>query len=256
MKEKIGCEKATMGEKVVIKSEQYNVKKLLKTLVLIGLVIALLGTIVSFLDACNRYNELYGADHEHYIWCYEYYYEDDFYEDMRNGGLKEWKMCCPQVVYGNAFSYAVSYYFEVYFVLYIICFAAFALIGGLIYLWLRSYELTITDKRIYGKTAWGKRVDLPIDSVSAVGMKWPKGISIGTSSGRISFLLIKNRDDIHKCVSSLLIERQRKPAATTTTKSDAPKSDVEELKQYKELLDSGIITQEEFNAKKKQLLGL
>ena len=31
---------------------------------------------------------------------------------------------------------------------------------------------------------------------------------------------------------------------------------VEELKQYKELLDSGVITEEEFSAKKKQLLGL
>ena len=33
-------------------------------------------------------------------------------------------------------------------------------------------------------------------------------------------------------------------------------SPVEELKKYKELLDSGIITQEDFDAKKKQLLGL
>lgn len=31
---------------------------------------------------------------------------------------------------------------------------------------------------------------------------------------------------------------------------------VEEMKKYKELLDSGVITQEEFNAKKRQLLGL
>ena len=30
----------------------------------------------------------------------------------------------------------------------------------------------------------------------------------------------------------------------------------EELKKFKELLDSGIITKEEFDAKKKQLLGL
>lgn len=30
----------------------------------------------------------------------------------------------------------------------------------------------------------------------------------------------------------------------------------DELKKFKELLDSGILTQEEFDAKKKQLLGL
>ena len=33
-------------------------------------------------------------------------------------------------------------------------------------------------------------------------------------------------------------------------------SDADELKKYKELLDQGVITQEEFDAKKKQLLGL
>ena len=33
-------------------------------------------------------------------------------------------------------------------------------------------------------------------------------------------------------------------------------SSADEIKKFKELLDSGIITQEEFDAKKKQLLGL
>lgn len=33
-------------------------------------------------------------------------------------------------------------------------------------------------------------------------------------------------------------------------------SAADELKKFKELLDSGVITQEEFDAKKKQLLGL
>lgn len=33
-------------------------------------------------------------------------------------------------------------------------------------------------------------------------------------------------------------------------------SDADELKKYKDLLDNGVITQEEFDAKKKQLLGL
>ena len=33
-------------------------------------------------------------------------------------------------------------------------------------------------------------------------------------------------------------------------------SNADELKKFKELLDSGIITQEEFDTKKKQLLGL
>ena len=39
-------------------------------------------------------------------------------------------------------------------------------------------------------------------------------------------------------------------------KQGAENQTAEQLKKYKELLDSGVITQEEFNAKKKQLLGL
>lgn len=44
------------------------------------------------------------------------------------------------------------------------------------------------------------------------------------------------------------------PAATTVVVNNASAAD--ELKKFKELLDCGIITQEEFDAKKKQLLGL
>ena len=35
-----------------------------------------------------------------------------------------------------------------------------------------------------------------------------------------------------------------------------PTDSIEHLKRYKQLLDAGVITQEEFDAKKKQLLGL
>ena len=36
----------------------------------------------------------------------------------------------------------------------------------------------------------------------------------------------------------------------------APTDAVAEIKKYKDLLDSGIITEEEFTAKKKQLMGI
>ena len=127
------------------------------------------------------------------------------------------------------------------------------LICLIIYAWLYSYELTVTDKRIYGKTAFGIRVDLPADSISAIGTSWLKSIVVATSSGKISFLLIKNRDEIHKSVSNLIINRQNR---STADSSPTPTINTDELKKYKELLDMGVITQEEFDAKKKQLLGL
>ncbi len=114
---------------------------------------------------------------------------------------------------------------------------------------LSSYELIVTDKRIYGKSAFGHQVDLPVDSISAIASSWLNGIAIATSSGRIEFLLIKNRDDVRNVINKLIIERQE-------GKKPENHSDHDDLLKYKELLDSGIITQEEFNAKKKQILGL
>lgn len=131
-----------------------------------------------------------------------------------------------------------------------------AIAGYIIYKGWSQIELTVSNKRVYGTAAFGKRVDLPIDAISAIGTSIFNGIAITTASGAIKFFMINNRDDIHKEVSKLLVERQSKPVATTTIKQEIPQSNADELRKYKELLDSGIISQEEFDSKKKQLLGL
>ena len=134
---------------------------------------------------------------------------------------------------------------------------AIVIIAVIIFCITMTCDIIVTDKRVYGKAGFGKRVDLPIDSISAVGTSVFKGLTVATSSGRISFVAIKNRDEIHKEISKLLVERQKQnttPAQTAVPTSTT--SNADELKKYKELLDSGVITQEEFDAKKKQLLGL
>lgn len=132
----------------------------------------------------------------------------------------------------------------------------FLIIGQLFYASMSKVSLTVTDKRVYGTAAFGKRVELPLDSVSAVGTGAFKSIAITSASGAIKFGMVRNRDEIHSAISKLLVDRQSKPAAATTIKQEIPQSNAEELKKYKELLDSGVISQEEFDAKKKQLLGL
>ena len=132
----------------------------------------------------------------------------------------------------------------------------FALIAALLYNGWSKIELTVSDKRVYGCAAFGKRVDLPLDAISAVGTSAFNGIAITTASGAIKFSMMDNCDELHRCVSKLLVERQNKPAAVTTIKQEVPQSNADELKKYKELLDMGIITQEEFDSKKKQLLNL
>lgn len=125
------------------------------------------------------------------------------------------------------------------------------------YFWLSKCSITITDKRAYGTAAFGKRVDLPVDMISAVSVNAFKGISITTASGRLTFYLIQNRDAIFDVVSNLLLERQKSTHISSSIATEKGiTSNADELKKYKELLDMGIITQEEFDAKKKQLLGL
>ena len=113
-------------------------------------------------------------------------------------------------------------------------------------------ELTITDSKIIGTDAFNRKVELPINQISAIAIGASKTITFLTSSGRISFSWVENLQEIHDCVSKLIQDQQSaKNVPHSNTVSDA-----DEIKKYKELLDSGIITQEEFDAKKRQLLGL
>lgn len=129
-----------------------------------------------------------------------------------------------------------------------------AISGYIIYKRWSKVQITITNKRVFGFDAIGKRVDLPLDSITAVGTSRFNGLAVTTASGAIKFTMLKNRDELHEAISKLLVARQEK--ATTTIKQEIPQSNADELKKYKELLDGGIISQEEFDAKKKQLLGI
>lgn len=169
---------------------------------------------------------------------------------------------CDQAMRWNdeTLSTVLFEYPDVYLLDYIMWIFPFSAITLAIWIYLflmfRKSELVITDKRVYGKAIFGKRVDLPLDKVSAVGTSFLKGIDVGTSSGRIKFKLVKNQDEIHAALSKLLLDRQEKESHNTVVENIVSASNADELKKFKDLLDSGVITQEEFDAKKKQLLGL
>jgi hypothetical protein len=116
-----------------------------------------------------------------------------------------------------------------------------------------SVTLTVTDKRVYGTAAFGNRVDIPIDSISAIGIsKITKGIKVASSSGKIAFPFLENADAIHKEISNILLERQNGKSKQFTTNVDK----YAELEKLNDLLNKSIITQEEFDKKKKELLNL
>lgn len=157
-------------------------------------------------------------------------------------------------------SMGASYYHECidYYAPFLYFGVPMLILTAIFYFWMSNCSLTITNKRVYGQAAFGKRVDLPFDMISATATGGFNSISVATSSGKISFWLLNNRNEVFEVISNLLIERQNKEntIATTTIKQEIPQSNADELKKYKELLDIGVITQEEFDAKKKQLLGL
>ena len=124
---------------------------------------------------------------------------------------------------------------------------------GVLVFALSSCEMVITDKRVYGKSAFGQSVDLPLDMISATTSGILKSVGVSTASGRITFWLLENQRELHSSITTLLLKRQQKKDSESPTASI---SVADELQKFKKLLDKGIITQEEFETKKKELLGL
>lgn len=211
-----------MEEKIIIKSKQYDIKKFRTICFIIGII---LFAVIFVADFTNLYSKVYR---------------------WRDGDV---------TVVGFLLECLLDDFLSTIGIP-MIGFAVPAAFGIIVYAWLSQIELIVTAERVYGTAAFGQRIDLPFDSISAIGTSMLKSITVSTASGRISFFAIKNRDKIHEVISKLLIERQRTSKPAMTIKQEIPQSNVEELKNYKELLDMGVISQEEFDAKKKQLLGL
>lgn len=165
--------------------------------------------------------------------------------------LKEWKIKEIQY-FGNSYSNYIS---DPYIITSVIVFIIIWIIAIIFITAFSKTELFVTDTKVYGITVFNKRIDLPIDMITAVGTGFFNTITISTASGVIKFSYLKNRDKIHECINNLLMNRQKKENnSKPTIKQEIPLSNADELKKYKELLDMGVITQEEFNTKKRQLL--
>ena len=113
-------------------------------------------------------------------------------------------------------------------------------------------SMIVSNTRVTGKASFGRQVDLPLKQISAVGLGSFDRITVATSAGKISFWLIENISEVCGTLNDLLGAFQKE-----TTPISAPATDsADQIAKYKDLLDKGAITQEEFDAKKKQLLGL
>ena len=135
----------------------------------------------------------------------------------------------------------------------------FILLGFIFFLCykpLTMCELVVTDRNVKGKTVGGKVVVLPLHQISTYSIKKRNStIFVATSSGMAKFSLIGNYKEIGNVLSEM-INKHLDKTETVASESQATSSNIDDLVKLKNLLDSGIITQEEFDIKKKQLLGL
>lgn len=115
-------------------------------------------------------------------------------------------------------------------------------------------SLTVSNTRVTGKASFGRQVDLPIKQISAVALGSFDRIAVATSAGQVSFWLVDNRNEVYETLYELLNTLQKDDDNKSTIVSTTDSAD--QIEKYKALLDKGIISQEEFDSKKKQLLGL
>ncbi len=194
-----------MGEKILIRSESnYPISRFVKMLVAFLAIIAvvIVCTIVSRSQKSAAYEEYQAAEMElssldsYDFDSYDYYAEERDYLDEKAEALwQRYKEAGAAAAGIAAFLVIVS----------VIPFTL-AVIFLVLHLMCRNKELVITNRRVYGVTK-RTRVDLPLDSITSIGLVRKGTISVSTPSGRLVFVLLKNRDKMYYTLCDLLVAR-------------------------------------------------
>ena len=111
----------------------------------------------------------------------------------------------------------------------------------------------LSNKRFYYQKD-GLELEAPLEDIVACSIG--NGcVVIKTQMGKISANHLENINEFSDAWKKLNFDKKRKQSAAFSYQ-EPNYGTADELKKFKELLDNGVITQEEFDAKKKQLLGL
>jgi len=125
--------------------------------------------------------------------------------------------------------------------IYLPIFVFFVLIGCIVYWIFHRYELTVTDKRVYGGVRRRKLV-LPVDSITAMATIGRRCLAVTTPSGAIRVAMLKNRDELYDAINSLLIQRQGKRTGGSrdvNSELSFSMSFAEENRKFREALEAG-----------------
>lgn len=115
-------------------------------------------------------------------------------------------------------------------------------------------SLTIDNGRIICEFGKKTTKEFLLKDVSSVDYAFLKGLKIKGNSIRFRIDFLSNAEELKSYIMDNVSEYKSENSVVAS--NNIHPSQADELKKYKDLLDSGVITQEEFDAKKKQLLDL
>lgn len=132
----------------------------------------------------------------------------------------------------------------------------FVILGTVLFKWRDNCHIRVTDRRVIGVASFGKKVSIPLEMVVATALTPSgKGVFVYTASKKFAFRKLDDAARINHILSGMIMENKAR-SEQQFTQNQAHNDDTYWLQKYKELLDSGAISQAEYDAKKEQLLGL
>lgn len=118
--------------------------------------------------------------------------------------------------------------------------------------------LVVTDKNFYSvvfnKTFSADKVLMPLSKISSFTVSGLVGMKLTITEGttKYEYDTVSNSKIIVEAIKNKASKSEEQSKTETLTPTDP----AEELRKYKQLLDDGIITQEDFDKKKAVLLGI
>ena len=167
--------------------------------------------------------------------------DDSLRKILENEGYDEGWNASHYFKYTNFFSYYLGRHYIFLPLFGILC--GIVLIINILYILSRKVEITINENTIIYKKFTGKSKQFMIKDVTSAETTILKGLKITGTGIKVKTFLLTNNEKLKDYIRSLI------PNNTISNLSMA-----DELKKYKDLLDSEVITQEEFDKKKRELL--
>ena len=71
-----------------------------------------------------------------------------------------------------------------------------------------SYHLDITSKHLSGRMLFGRKVEIPLEQISFVIVRYKTQLTVVTDSHRFTFRYLKNTEELYTCINKLIAEPQ------------------------------------------------